>query len=86
LISSIGCLGEPPEACPERSIPIAEVGASQSVLHEYRDVDERLMFVQNDMRTAGPMMATQEGIQPSQVRRTLAPTAVLSGRELMDYG
>jgi hypothetical protein len=81
MISPMGCLGEPHEACLERGIPIVVVRENKSVLHEYEDGDERFIFVENYMEAAGLMMAMKAGIHPSSVRRPLGPTTVLSGRD-----
>ncbi|MBC8472666.1 MAG: DUF3326 domain-containing protein, partial [Planctomycetes bacterium] len=81
LISPMGCLGEPHEACLERGIPIVVVRENKSVLNEYRDGDERFIFVENYIEAAGLMMAMKAGIHPSSVRRPLGPTTVLSGRD-----
>ena len=81
LISPMGCLGEPHEACLRRGVPIVVVRENKSVLNEYPDGDERFIFVENYMEAAGLMMAMKAGIHPSSVRRPLAPTTVLSARD-----
>jgi len=78
MVSPMGCLGEPHEACLERGIPIVVVRENKSVLHEYEDGDERFIFVENYLEAAGLVMAMQAGIHPSSVRRPLGPTSVLS--------
>ena len=81
MISPMGCLGEPHEACLERGIPIVVVRENRSVLDDYEDGDERFLFVDNYIEAAGLLMAMRAGIHPSSVRRPLGPTRVLSGKD-----
>ena len=78
MITPMGCLGEPHQACLERCIPIVVVRENKSVLHGYEDGDERFTFVDNYIEAAGLMMAWKAGIHPASVRRPLEPTSVLA--------
>lgn len=81
MISPMGCLGEPHEACLARGIPIVVVRENKSVLNQYQDGDERFIFVDNYLEAAGLMMAMKAGVHPSTVRRPLAATTVLAGKD-----
>ena len=81
LISPLGCLGEPHEACLARGIPIVVVRENRSVLRDYEDGDARFIFVENYVEAAGLMMAMKAGIDRSSVRRPLGPTTVLPGQD-----
>jgi len=78
LISPMGCLGEPHEACLARGVPIVVVRENRSVLRDYEDGDGRFIFVENYLEAAGLAMAMRAGVDPSSVRRPLRPTTVLA--------
>lgn len=75
LITPVGCVGRPHEACLEAKIPIIAVKENTTVLND--SMPDEFIFVENYIEAAGLLMAMRAGIYPSSIRRPLKETEVL---------
>jgi len=74
LITPVGCVGRPHEACLEAGIPIIAVKENTTCLSD--TMPDEFILVENYLEAAGLIMSMQAGIMPSSVRRPLHKTKV----------
>lgn len=74
MVSPYGCFGRPHKACLAAGIPVIVVRENRSCLDipEHKD----FIYVENYLEAAGMLMSLKAGVQPSTVRRPIAPTKV----------
>ncbi|MBW6515054.1 MAG: DUF3326 domain-containing protein [Candidatus Cloacimonetes bacterium] len=74
MVSPYGCFGRPHRACLAAGIPVIVVRENRSCL----DIpeQEKFIYVENYLEAAGLIMCMKAGVQPSSIRRPIAPTKV----------
>ena len=65
MVSPIGCIGRPHEACFEAGIPIIAVCENKCA---HTKIDDRIICVENYLEAAGVILAMNAGIRPESVR------------------
>lgn len=75
MVSPIGCVGRPHEACLEAGIPIIVVKENTTVLNE--PPPEGAILVENYWEAAGIISCMRAGVLPASVRRPLEQTKVI---------
>lgn len=65
LVSPVGCVGRPHEACFEAAIPIIAVEENTTARNER---DDRIIYVSNYLEAAGIVSCINAGINPGSVR------------------
>jgi len=74
LISPVGCVGKPHEACLKAGIPIIAVKENRTVLNNPMPID--FILAENYLEASGLVAAMREGIDPRLVRRPIKETLV----------
>lgn len=77
LITPMGCVGRPHEACMEAGIPIIAVRENKTVLKDSMPGD--WIYVDTYLEAAGYLLAQKAGISIESLRRPLKPTEILNG-------
>jgi len=75
LITPINCVGPPHKACLEKGIPIIAVKENKTCQND--KMPNEFIIVENYLEAAGIVACAKAGIQPSSVRRPLAPTEII---------
>lgn len=76
LVTPVGCVGRPHEACMEAGIPVIAVKENTTCLNE--EMPDDWTSVENYWEAAGLLMAMNAGIHPASVRRPLKLTEVMN--------
>lgn len=76
LVTPMGCVGRPHQACMEAGIPIIAVRENKSVLKDEMPSD--WIYVNTYLEAAGFLMAENIGLSIESVRRPLEPTEVFN--------
>jgi hypothetical protein len=79
MVSPYGCFGRPHKACLEAGIPVIVVRENRSCLKIPEN--NEFIYVENYFEAAGLILCRKAGVDPSVVRRPIAPTKVLNKRE-----
>jgi len=75
LITPIGCVGRPHQACLEAGISVIAVKENTTVLNDPMPKD--FIFVDNYLEAAGLLMSMRAGVHSASVRRPLSKTRIL---------
>ncbi len=67
MITPVGCVGTPHEACIKAGIPIIAVRENKTVLND--EMPDSFIVVDNYLEAAGVLMSFNSGINPQSVRR-----------------
>lgn len=76
LVTPMGCVGRPHQACMEAGIPIIAVRENKSVLKD--PMPEDWIYLDTYLEAAGFLMAQNIGLSVESVRRPLGPTIVMN--------